>query len=170
MKALRLPTRVSAVAYLFRCRCPRVPPWFVFAAALPEGRRLLPGQGTWSAGAHFPGHALRGRQWDLSGLQAIRPVPLLRSGTPVEPTCPRQIGHVDAAPAGWTAKASARCDFGANTQLRHPLPYASRGHCCTRARLASGRLASLYRVGVEPTEPLREVSARIDDHSPLLLS
>ena len=53
------------------------------------------------------------------------------------------LGHLDAAPAGWTAKASAKSDFGANTQLRHLLPYASRGHCCTRARLASGRLAGL---------------------------
>src|SRR5712691_1006946 len=49
-------------------------------------------------------------------------------------------GHVDAAPAEWTAKASARSDFGANTQLRHPLPYASRvtlPHTCkARFRLA----------------------------------
>src|SRR5262249_30998232 len=29
-----------------------------------------------------------GREWDLSGLQTILPVPLLRSSTPVEPTCP----------------------------------------------------------------------------------
>src|SRR6202521_3250657 len=36
------------------------------------------------------------------------------------------FGHVDAAPAGWTAKASAMADFGANTQLRHLMPYASR--------------------------------------------
>src|SRR6266511_2585530 len=35
-------------------------------------------------------------------------------------------GHVDAAPAALTAKASAMADFGANTQLRHLLPYASR--------------------------------------------
>src|SRR5258708_9282338 len=40
---------------------------------------------------------LTGREWDLSGLQAVLPVPLLRSSTPVEPTCPRPAGHVDAA-------------------------------------------------------------------------
>ena len=47
------------------------------------------------------------REWDLSGLQAILPVPLLRSSTPVEPTCPRRTGHIDAAPALRTTKASA---------------------------------------------------------------
>jgi hypothetical protein len=31
-------------------------------------------------------------------------------------------------------------------------------------------MATLYRVGVEPTGSLREVSARVDGHSPLLLS
>src|SRR5216683_6558550 len=50
-------------------------------------------------------------------------------------------GHVGAAPAGWTAKASAKSDFGANTQLRHLLPYASRvtlPHTCkARFRPAS---------------------------------
>ena len=50
------------------------------------------------------------------------------------------VGHVGAAPAGWTAKASAISDFGANTQLQHPLPYASRmslPHTCkARFRLA----------------------------------
>jgi hypothetical protein len=49
----------------------------------------------------------RGREWDLSGLQAIHPVPLLRSSTPVEPMCPRHLGHIDAAHALRTAKASA---------------------------------------------------------------
>jgi hypothetical protein len=37
MKALRLPTCVSAVAYLVRFRRPRDPPVFVFAVALLEG-------------------------------------------------------------------------------------------------------------------------------------
>jgi len=40
-----------------------------------------------------------GHEWDLSGLQAVLPVPLLRSSTPVDPMCPRRYGHIDAAPA-----------------------------------------------------------------------
>jgi len=49
-------------------------------------------------------------------------VPGPRSNRRALATC----GHVDAAPAALTAKASAMADFGANTQLRHLLPYASR--------------------------------------------
>jgi len=78
--------------------------------------------------------------------------------------------HIGAAPAGWTAKASAMSDFGANTQLRHPLTYASRGRCRTRARLASGWSANLCREGVEPSGSQWEVSARVDGHPPPLLS
>jgi len=143
----------------------RVSPWRSQEVGGPSRAWAFAG-----AGCPVSGLLARGREWDLSGLQAILPVPLLRSRTPVEPTCPRHIGHVDAAPAGWTAKASAIPDFGANPQLRHLLPYASRGRCRTRARLASGWLAGLCRVGVEPTGSLREVSARVDDHPPLLLS
>jgi hypothetical protein len=88
MKALRLPTCVSMVTYLVRFHCPHDPPG------------LCPPQRSWEVGGSFQARALgyrppvfpvvsRGRRWDLSGLQAIHPVPLLRSSTPVEPTCPR---------------------------------------------------------------------------------
>ena len=90
----------------------------------------------------------RGREWDLSGLQAIPPVPLLRSRTPVEPTCPHRDGRVDAAPAALTAKASAMADFGANTQLRHLLPYASR-MALPPSRKARFRLAGCAFTGRE---------------------
>jgi hypothetical protein len=140
MKALRLPARVSTVTYLVRFRSPRDPSPFVSAVALPEAGGLFRARACVPPAAPSAGSPQRGRDRDLSGLQAIRPVPLLRSRTPVEPTCPRLLGHVDVAPAGWTAKASTRCDFGANPQLRHPLPYASRvtlPHTCkARFRLA----------------------------------
>jgi hypothetical protein len=126
MKALRLPTCVSMVAYWFASTAHAILLFSCSAVALPEGRRALPGQGLGFAGRPLSGLLARGRKWDLSGLQAIHPVPLLRSRTPVEPTCPRHSGHVDAAPAIRTAKASAMADFGANPQLRHLLPYASR--------------------------------------------
>ena len=44
-KALRLPIRVSMVAYLVRFHCPRVTSMFVLAAALPEERRVSSGPG-----------------------------------------------------------------------------------------------------------------------------
>src|SRR5437660_8617270 len=90
------------------------PPGFVSAVAIPQERRSLPGQGRWFR--RPPNYRLiaRGREWDLSGLQTIHPVPLLRSRTPVEPMHPCLTGCIDAAPAIRTAKASAMADFGAN--------------------------------------------------------
>ena len=126
MKALRLPIHVSMIAYLFRFHGPRLPPRSCSPQRSRKTGGYFPGQGSCSAGCPSARLALRGREWDLSGLQAILPVPLLRSRTPVEPACPRRGGHVGAAPAGWTAKASAMSDFGASTQLWHSRPYASR--------------------------------------------
>lgn len=45
--------------------------------------------------------------WDLTGSQAIHPVPLPGSKTPAESVVPHQSGPTDAAPAPNTAKASA---------------------------------------------------------------
>ena len=111
---------------------------FVSAVALPKGRRCLPGQGLAVPVAQLPG-VVRGREWDLSGLQAIHPVPLLRSSTPVEPTYPRHRGHVDAAPALRTAKASALADFGADWRsFSTCCPTLRVSRCRSHARLASG--------------------------------
>ncbi len=69
-------------------------------------------------------------------------MPLLRSSTPVEPMCPRHVGHIDAAPALRTAKASATLFRGSLTQLRHKLTYASR-FVLPLTRKARFRLAGL---------------------------
>jgi hypothetical protein len=121
---------------------PTATSFFVSASALPQARRHACRPGPLFSG--YPSFRLlsRGRAWDLSGLQAIHPVSLLRSRTPVEPTCPRHNGHVDAAPATRTAKASAILHFGANPQLWHLLSYASRYHCChAQGWLPAGWLA-----------------------------
>jgi hypothetical protein len=78
MKALRLPTCASAVTYFVRFRRPHGPSCFVSAVALLEGRRSPPGPGFGCRLPVFPAFAC-GRKWDLSGLQVIHPVPLLRS-------------------------------------------------------------------------------------------
>src|SRR5467141_3296763 len=111
MKALRLPTCASAVAYFVHFRRPRDPSVFVFAIA-PEapsrswrGGGPLPAPGLGCRPPAVPAHS-RGRQWDLSGLQVIHPVSLLRSWTPVEPMCPCLGGHIGAAPTSGTVKAS----------------------------------------------------------------
>ena len=173
MRALRLPTRASAVAYLVRFRRPRLPP----VSCSPRRSRKAGGASRARALRYrlptFPA-LVRGREWDLSGLQAIHPVPLLRSWTPVEPMCPRHGGHTDAAPAIRTATASALADFGAGgltgaasapAVLRFALRIAARA----QGSLQAGRLG-LCQEGVERSGSRREVSARVDDHPPLLLS
>jgi hypothetical protein len=69
------------------------------------------------------GSLSRGREWDLPGSQAIRPVPLPRSKTPAGLTTPRQYGVVGVAPANRTAKAPAfelrrRFDYVEGVELR----------------------------------------------------
>src|SRR6266540_3536113 len=169
-KALRLPTRVSVVAYWFASTVHAILLPSCAALALPQARRSLAGQGLRAAGGPTLQRLARGREWDLSGLQAIHPVPLLRSRTPVEPACPRHDGHADAAPAMRTAKASAMADFGANPQLRHSLSYASRvalPHTC-KARF---RLAGLPLPGGSRTLWIAAKGfSSFDDHPPFLLS
>jgi hypothetical protein len=85
---------------------------------------------------------------ELSGSQAIHPVPLLRPRTPAESTIPHRDGLVDAAPALSTAKASAIVISGlppgfSTCGLRFTGDVAT-----ARARLASGWLAGLCREGV----------------------
>jgi hypothetical protein len=69
---------------------PRDPSAFVFAL-----RRSRADGGPASSQDHCPagdptaGVLSRGREWDLSGSQAVRPVPLPRSMTPAESTLPR---------------------------------------------------------------------------------
>ena len=111
---------------LVRSRSPHDPPVFVLARALPEGWRSLPGQGLVLPVAPRPA----ARVWTRVGS-------LRSSGDPSCAFAPFQdpgradtslpiCGHIDAAPAIRTAKASAMADFGANPQLRHLLTYASR--------------------------------------------
>lgn len=118
---------------------------FVFAAALPEARSGLPGQDAWSAG-----HPTSGSPYvDANGISQVfrQSVPCLCSVP--GPRSNRRVlaldGHASAAPAIRTAKASALADFGANPQLRHLLPYASRvslPHTCkARFRLAGSASA-----------------------------
>src|SRR3984893_32974 len=72
------------------------------------------------------------------------------------------FGHIDAAPATHTAKASAIADFGADSRSFDTRCHTLRASCChSRARLASGWLACLCREGVEPSGPLRKVSVRL---------
>jgi len=112
-----------------------------------------------SAGDPTAGVLSRGREWDLSGSQAVRPVPLPRSTTPAESTLPRH----------WRSRRCCPCcrnSKGFSVTFISGLPRGF-GTCCLRftngvatinARLASGWLAGLCREGVEPSGPLWKVS------------
>ena len=139
MKALRLPiphpqSLIGSLPRSTRSSCSSCPPWR-----------------SWKRGGRFQAQAVgcrppvvpvsaSGRKWDLSGLQTVLPVPLLRSTTPVEPMRPCHPGHLGAAPATHTAKASTTADIGANPQLQHTLSTLHepryRRPCKTRFRLA----------------------------------
>src|SRR5712691_4315768 len=145
MKALRLPTRASMVAY-----------WFASTAHAILLHSCSPRRSRKSGGL-FQARAFAGPAAPISGLPRVdatgisqvfrRSVPCLCS-VPGPRSSRRALaccGHVDAAPAIRTAKASAMADFGANPQLRHPLPYASRvalPHTCKACfRLAGSAFA-----------------------------
>ena len=154
MKALRPPPAASPVTYLFRFRCPRQPS-LLRARCFQRSRG---GEGPSRAriivqpAILIAGSLSRGREWNISGSQATRPVPLPRSTTPAEPACPCQCGPASAAPALSRAKASAINPISRLTRSFSTccLRFTS-GVATTRARLASGWLAGLCREGVEPT-------------------
>jgi hypothetical protein len=82
-----------------------------------------------SAGCPLAGVLSLGRERDLTGSQAIRPMPLPRSKTPAGPTTPHRDGVVDAAPALPTAKAPAIIISRLLTRLQHLLPTLQERRC-----------------------------------------
>ena len=166
MKALRLPTRVSAVTYFVRFRRPRDPPIFVSAVALLEELEVPSRPGRWVPVARSAGRFT----WTQVGY--------LRS--PGDPSCAfaplLDPGRTDV-PLPWR---SHRCcprwmeDEGFNNEAfgAHSRSFSTRSPTLrassrdSHARLTSGWLAGLYREGVEPSGSLRKVS----DHMVIPLS
>jgi hypothetical protein len=112
-KALRLPIRASAVTYGFASAAHPIPPAFVFAAALPQGRRSLPGPGFERTGRPTFRLLSCGRVWDLSGLQTNQRVLAMSATSMLPPLCAQR-------------RLRQLLFRGSLTQLRHPLTYASR--------------------------------------------
>jgi hypothetical protein len=156
MKALRRPTRVSAVTYFVRFRRPHDPPVFVSAVALLEELEVPSWPGRWVPVARSAGRFT----WT--------PVGYLRS--PGDPSCAfaplLDPGRTDV-PLPW--RSHRYCPrFVRQRRLRtmriSGLTHAASApvSCChSRARLASGWLAGLYREGVEPSGSLRKVSVHM---------
>jgi hypothetical protein len=151
--------------------CPRIPPRFVFAAALPEARRsssrpgLLVNRRPFSPGSSYV---------DANGISQVfrrsflclcsAPGPrsnrrvLAMSATSMLPPLGGRRRLRQSMISGLTRSFGTRC---------HTLHADIAAH--VQGSLPAGRLG-LYRVGVEPTGSLRGVSARIHVHPPLLLS
>jgi hypothetical protein len=123
VKALRLPTRASTVAYLFRFRCPRDPSCFVSAVALLQARRSLAGPGlSFRRLTRRSGFS----RVDACGISQVFRRSILCLCRGPRPRSNRRVlataGHVDAAPATQTAKASAMADVGAKPAASAPAP------------------------------------------------
>ena len=156
MKALRPPLPHHRSLIWFASGAHAIPPRFVLADASAPERVEVPHRARIIVRPAIPiaGSLPRGREWAISGSQAILPALLPRSKTPAESPAPCRSGTFDAAPASSTARASAcRTISGLPRGL---------GACCLRfendvatipARLASGWLARLCREGVEPSGP-----------------
>ena len=83
----------------------------------------------------------RGREWDLSGSQAIHPVPMPRSRTPAGSTRPRHGGRVDAAPAPFENKGSSVTTISRLTTGLWHLLSTLHERCCHRPCKTRFRLA-----------------------------
>src|SRR6266481_3510194 len=171
MKALRLPTRVSTVAYWF---APAAHTILLLSCSPQRSRRVggpLQARALGSAGcpSFRQSHA-----WTRMGS-------LRSSGDPSHAFALFHDPGRTGVPSPLTV-SSVLPPLPIRRRLRRWLISGlthSFGTCCptlhawrcrTRARLASGWLAGLGREGVEPSGSLRKVSVRFDDHPPFLLS
>jgi hypothetical protein len=170
MRALRLPIRASAVTYVF---APAVHGFLLLCVrrSAPERPEVPSGPGPCCAGCP----ASRLSSVDANGISQVfrRSIPCLcsvprpRSNrralamavTPMLPPLCAQRRLRQWLISGLTGAASAPA----------VLRFVFRIAAHTQGSLPAGRLG-LCREGVEPSGPLREVSARVDDHPPLLLS
>ena len=93
------------------------------ALTLPEGRRGPSGPGSMFSRRPDCRLLSRGRERDLPGAQAIRPVPLPRSRTPAESTIPRLLTVSSMLPPLVRQRRLQRINhIGAIARLQHLLP------------------------------------------------
>ena len=174
MKALRLPNRVSMVAYLFRFHCPRVTSWVRARRGAPETLEVGSRPGLlFSRPPQSPGSSIT---WTRMG-------PLRSSGDPSRAFAPFQ----DPGRANVSSPVPDTLMLPLLPIQRRPRRYLISGLTCsfsTRSPYASGVALPphpqgslpagglrLCREGFEPSGSLRKVSVRwFDDHPPFLLS
>src|SRR6516165_4514302 len=150
MKALRLPSRVSTVAYLVRFRRPRFTPRFVSRRGAPGRSEVSPRPGLLvsrrpNSPALYYVDTVGFSQVSRRSIPCLCCVPgprsnrrvLVKAATSMLPPLsgPRGLRHISRLTPAASAPAL----------LRFALPLLS------RARLAFGWLTGLYREGVEPS-------------------
>ena len=170
MRALRLPKRASAVAYWFASA--------VHGSLLFGVRRSAPGR---PEVPPEPGPCCTGCPTSrLSSVDANGISQVFRRSIPCLCSVPRPRSNRRALAIAVTSMLPPLC---AQRRLRRwlisgltgaasapaVLRFAFRVAAHTQGSLPAGRLG-LCRAGVEPAGPLREVSARVHDHPPPLLS
>ena len=147
LRCYDFPARIPGHLFV-RFRGPRYPPRFVSRSLRLRSRKVggcLPGQGPCSTGDPIAGLLSRGRERDLPGFQAIRPMPLPRSKTPAEPTIPRLLTASSMLPPLLRQRRLQRNgDVGAIARLQHLLPtlqeWCCHHPCKTCFRLAGSPL------------------------------
>ena len=149
----------ASAAHVFLLVCVR--------SALRVGRSLPPGPGCLGAG----GPQFRLFRVDANGISQVSRRSILcfcSAPRPRSNRCALALAVTSILPPlRETTKASDNADFGAHSRSFRTCSPTLRVSCChSRARLASGWLAGLYREGVEPSGSLRKVS----DHEIILLS
>jgi len=172
MRALRLPTGVSADAYCVRPRRPRDPPVICVRHPVdvaPEGVEAPPGPGVGCRSPAVPAHFT----WTPMG-------PLRSPGDPSCVSAPLlDPGRTDV-PLPWRShrccprvgknEGFGRYEFrGSFTQLQHLLSYASR-FVLPLTRKAGFRLAGWPLPGGSRTLWITKKGFRSHDHPPLLFS
>ena len=155
---------VSASAYEFRSRSPRLTSSFVSALSrTPARRRSQAGLVSWSTGRPFPGALFTWTVWDLSGSlgDPSRAFAQFQDPGRTDETSPLAVPSV-LPPRTGSTKASTRTSIsGLMLGFSARCLRFTKAVADSHARLASGRLACLYRARVELAGSLRKVS----DHS-----
>jgi hypothetical protein len=156
---------------LFRFQGPRYPPRFVSRSFRSRSRKVggnLPGQVNCSTDDPSVGLLSRGRERDLSGSQAIHPVPLPRSKTPAEPTIPRHLAVSSVLPPLLRQRRLQHENhIGATARLWHLL-LTLHEWCCHHPCKARFRLAGWPLPGGCRTLWIAKKGFRFRSHPPFL--
>jgi hypothetical protein len=154
MKALRLPTRASAVTYLLRFRRPRDPSYLCVRRSAPEGWKPPPGPGVWITGRP----SFRLLHVDASGISQVsrRSILCLRSA-PRPRSNRRALAMAVMSvlpPLTLTTKASDNGNFEAHSRsFSTRFSYASR-FVLPLTRKAGFRPAGWLAFAVRVSNPL----------------